>query len=69
MGVVSFRLADDDEQRLRQAGINPGPWAKAQAEAKARSLRAAARRHALEGFSRPAREPVVDTVRRIREEH
>lgn len=69
MGVVSFRLPDDDEERLRRAGINPGLLAKAHVEAQARALEADKVLSKLEAFSRPSPEPIADLIRSIREEH
>ncbi len=69
MGVVSFRLPDDDEERLRRAGIDPERAAKTYLEAQARGLTADATLSHLETFSRPAPEPVEGLIRSIREEH
>lgn len=69
MGVVSFRISDDDEERLRRAGVNPGAEAKAHVEATARRLRAGQLLADLEGFSRRSPVPLDHLVRTIREEH
>lgn len=69
MGIVSFRLPDDVEKRLRARGINPGARAKEllEGDIRKRSVEedmAFLRRHAIR-----AKKTAAQLVREIREEH
>lgn len=68
MGVVSFRLSDDEEGRLRTAGLSPG------AEAKAHLLRLLREVEIDEDFAffdriRVPGPPTADLVRQDRDAH
>lgn len=68
MGVISFRLSDEEEERLRRAGISPGALAKEKVSTEARRLDAEENLEALERLSREPGQPVSRTVREIRDE-
>lgn len=69
MGVVSFRLPDDDEEALRRVGITPGALAKDLVESEVRRLRVARAKELGERYRRKPRVPLSRIVREIREEH
>lgn len=69
MGVVSFRLTDEDEKRLRRAGISPGAKAKEVLEAEARKLAFDESEAYLAKHRRRATIPVQQLIREIRDEH
>ena len=70
MGVVSFRLSDEDEKRLRKRGIVPGALAKDLVEAE---LRKRDRKESLEWLDAhrvTTRGPsVAKLLHQIRDEH
>lgn len=69
VGVVSFRLPDEDETALRRAGIVPGSLAKELVERELRHLRVAHARALSEKYRRKPPKPVAQIVREIRDEH
>lgn len=69
MGVVSFRLPDEDEAALRRAGIVPGSLAKDLVDRELRRLRVARARELSERYRRKPPKPVAQLVREIRDEH
>lgn len=69
MGVVSFRLSDDDEAALRRAGIVPGSLAKDLVDRELRRLRVARARELNEKYRRKPAKPIAQMVREIRDEH
>lgn len=67
MGVVSFRLSSDEEERLAAAGIKPGPEAKAHM---LRLLRGIEIDEDMAFFDRrriASRQPTAELVRQDRE--
>lgn len=67
MGVISFRVSDDDEAALRRAGVNPGQLAKEHVEAEARRRRAAELVDRLASFGWKASRPSEDIIREDRD--
>ncbi|HLF16781.1 MAG TPA: hypothetical protein VI796_05055 [Candidatus Thermoplasmatota archaeon] len=67
MGVVSFRVSDDDAKALRRAGKKPSEVAKAAVEAEARRAKVEEQMRFLRDFARPSRKPTLETIREMRE--
>lgn len=68
MPVVSFRLSDEDEGRLRRLGVNPGPRARDLLLDELREEETLAGLDRLEARSRPPSRPLPEVLRDLREE-
>ncbi|MGH7318032.1 MAG: hypothetical protein ACRELA_00160 [Candidatus Rokuibacteriota bacterium] len=69
MGVVSFRIPDGDEKRLRTLGISPGARAKELIQDELRRRDVEENLAWLDRHRIKLDRPVVDIIREIRDEH
>lgn len=69
MPVVSFRLSEEEIQRLEALGINPGPLAKELVQRELRRRQVDRDLERLEEISRTPSKPVAEIVRDLRDEH
>lgn len=67
MGVHSFRLSQEQEKRLRAAGVVPGRRAKEFLEAEARRLSVEETMRLVAHYSRKPRVPTLRILREMRE--
>lgn len=67
MSVISFRLPDEEEDKLRARGINPASLAKELVLREVRDHDVERTLEVLSRHSKPPRRPVVETVRAARE--
>jgi hypothetical protein len=67
MGVVSVRIPDAMEEALEAAGIQPTALAKAALEAEARRLAVFEQMKRLEKVRFPAKRPIEEILREIRD--
>lgn len=67
MSVISFRLPDDEEQRLRARGINPASLAKELVQERLRKQDVEATLDRLARRSKPPSRSIIETVREARE--
>lgn len=69
MPVVSFRLSEEEIQRLEALGINPGPLAKELVQRELRRRQVDQDLERLQEISREPSKPVAEIVRDLRDEH